>query len=188
LFVEKGVEIQLVGTRGLAEEQVRLMRTLPEVRARLFAECRHRREPTALAADDIKDTPLASDGVAPMHVLAIPTFSRAEEFSLLLIGRSESPFSPQEQEIAAAVARQALVALDNARLFSELQNLATTDSLTKVNNRRYFFELAELEFARSRRYGRNLAVILLDADGFTSINETYGHEVGDRVLRLIAST
>lgn len=188
LFVEKGVEIQLVGTRGLAEEQVRLMRTLPEVRARLFAECRHRREPTALAADDVKDTPLASDGVAPMHVLAIPTFSRAEEFSLLLIGRSEAPFSPQEQEIAAAVARQALVALDNARLFSELQNLATTDNLTKVNNRRYFFELAELEFARSRRYGRNLAVILLDADGFTSINENYGHEVGDRVLRLIAST
>jgi len=188
LFVEKGVEIQLVGTRGLAEEQVRLMRTLPEVRARLFAECRHRRDPTALSAEDVKDTPLASDGGAPMHVLAIPTFSRAEEFSLLLIGRSETPFSPQEQEIAAAVARQALVALDNARLFSELQNLATTDNLTKVNNRRYFFELAELEFARSRRYGRNLAVILLDADGFTNINESYGHEVGDRVLRLIAST
>ena len=38
-----------------------------------------------------------------MHVLAIPTFSRAEEFSLLLIGRSEAPFSAQEQEIAAAV-------------------------------------------------------------------------------------
>jgi len=188
LFVEQGVEVQLVGTRGFPEEQARALRTLPEQRARLFAECRHRREPMPLSSEDVAGTPLAGEGGQGAYLLAIPTFSRSEEFALLLIGRSEGPYTAQEQEIAAAVARQALVALDNARLFAELQNLATTDNLTKVNNRRYFFELAELEFARGRRYGRNLAVILLDADGFTNINETYGHEVGDRVLRLIAST
>lgn len=188
LFVEQGVDLQLVGTRGFPEEEAKLLRTLPEVRARLFAECRHRREPMMLGAEDVRETPLAGDGPNQAHVLAIPTYSRSEEFSLLLLGRSESPFTAQEQEIAIAVVRQALVALDNARLFSELQNLATTDNLTKVNNRRYFFELAELEFARGRRYGRNLAVILLDADGFTQLNESHGHEIGDRVLRLIAST
>ena len=188
LFVEQGVDLQLVGTRGFPEEEAKQLRVLPEVRARLFAECRHRREPMMLGAEDVRETPLAGDGPNQAHVLAIPTYSRSEEFSLLLLGRSESPFSAQEQEIAIAVVRQALVALDNARLFSELQNLATTDNLTKVNNRRYFFELAELEFARGRRYGRNLAVILLDADGFTQLNESHGHEIGDRVLRLIAST
>lgn len=188
LFVEQGVDLQLVGTRGFPEEEAKQLRSLPEVRARLFAECRHRREPMMLGAEDVRETPLAGDGPTQAHVLAIPTYSRSEEFSLLLLGRSESPFTAQEQEIAIAVVRQALVALDNARLFSELQNLATTDNLTKVNNRRYFFELAELEFARGRRYGRNLAVILLDADGFTQLNESHGHEIGDRVLRLIAST
>jgi diguanylate cyclase (GGDEF)-like protein len=188
LYVEQGVEVQLVGARGLNDEQVKALRQLPEARARLFAEIRHRREPLEVDSADLRATPLAGEPGAPMHYLAIPTFSRSEEFALLLVGRSDSPFTAQEKEIAAAVARQALVALDNARLFAELQNLATTDNLTKVNNRRYFFELAELEFARSRRYGRNLAVILLDADEFTVINEQYGHEVGDRVLRLIAST
>ncbi len=188
LFVEQGVDLQLVGTRGFPENEAKQLRTLPESRARLFAECRHRREPMLLGAEDVRDTPLAGDGPNAAHVLAIPTYSRSEEFSLLLLGRGEPPFTAQEQEIAVAVVRQALVALDNARLFSELQNLATTDNLTKVNNRRYFFELAELEFARGRRYGRNLAVILLDADGFTQLNESHGHEIGDRVLRLIAST
>jgi diguanylate cyclase (GGDEF)-like protein len=188
LFVEQGVDLQLVGTRGFPEEEAKQLRSLPEARARLFAECRHRREPMMLGAEDVRDTPLAGDGPTQAHVLAIPTYSRSEEFSLLLLGRGETQFSAQEQEIAIAVVRQALVALDNARLFSELQNLATTDNLTKVNNRRYFFELAELEFARGRRYGRNLAVILLDADGFTQLNEAHGHEIGDRVLRLIAST
>jgi diguanylate cyclase (GGDEF)-like protein len=188
LFVEQGVDVQLVGTRGFPEELSRALRNLPEQRARLFAECRHRREPMPLSGEDMAGTAFAGEPGKPVYLLAIPTFSRAEEFALLLIARSDGPYTAQEQEIAAAVARQALVALDNARLFAELQNLATTDNLTKVNNRRYFFELAELEFARGRRYGRNLAVILLDADGFTSINETYGHEVGDRVLRLIAST
>lgn len=188
LFVEQGVEVALVGARGLSDEQVRALRQLPEVRARLFAEIRHRREPVDVEEGELRGTTLGGDPAAPAYYMAIPTFSRSEEFALLLIGRSEGPFTAQEKEIATAVARQALVALDNARLFAELQNLATTDNLTKVNNRRYFFELAELEFARSRRYGRNLAVILLDADEFTAINEQYGHEVGDRVLRLIAST
>ncbi len=188
LYVEQGVDLQLVGTRGFPEDEAKQLRTLPESRARLFAECRHRREPMLLGAEDVRDTPLVGDGPNAAHVLAIPTYSRSEEFSLLLLGRGEPPFTAQEQEIAVAVVRQALVALDNARLFSELQNLATTDNLTKVNNRRYFFELAELEFARGRRYGRNLAVILLDADGFTQLNESHGHEIGDRVLRLIAST
>src|SRR5690606_6850571 len=103
------------------------------------------------------------------------------------IGRDAPPFSDQEIDIISAFLTQALVSIDNARLFAEVQNLATTDPLTQVHNRRYFFELAELEFARGKRYQRDISLILLDADNFKAINGNYGRDIGDRALKIIAT-
>ena len=69
----------------------------------------------------------------------------------------------------------------------ELRRLARTDPLTKLYNRRYFFEVAEKEFAKSVRHQRNLSVILLDIDFFKKINDTYGHVIGDQALTQIGS-
>ncbi|RXF77881.1 diguanylate cyclase [Desulfovibrio sp. DS-1] len=66
-----------------------------------------------------------------------------------------------------------------------LEQLATTDELTGVANRRHFMARLEDEAARAQRYGRPLSVLLLDADHFKSINDTWGHEAGDMVLRHI---
>lgn len=71
---------------------------------------------------------------------------------------------------------------------SELEVLATTDALTDLYNRRFFYENAEQEFERSARYQRPLSVIMLDVDHFKRINDTYGHVVGDQILRAIADT
>lgn len=66
-----------------------------------------------------------------------------------------------------------------------LEQLATTDELTGVANRRHFMARLEDEAARSQRYGRPLSVLLLDADHFKAVNDTWGHEAGDMVLRHI---
>ncbi|MEE3623187.1 diguanylate cyclase [Nitrospirillum sp. BR 11752] len=66
---------------------------------------------------------------------------------------------------------------------AKLEQLASTDPLTGILNRRRFFELARLEWDRSRRYGHIFSVILFDLDHFKRINDTYGHFMGDEVLR-----
>ena len=68
-----------------------------------------------------------------------------------------------------------------------MQTLARTDSLTGLFNRRYFFEVAEREFAKSVRYNRSLSVILFDIDLFKEVNDTYGHLAGDQVLARVGS-
>jgi len=72
------------------------------------------------------------------------------------------------------------------RAEARLRQLATTDELTSVSNRRHFLEVSEPEFKRARRHERALSVIMLDADHFKIINDSYGHHVGDQVLRELA--
>ena len=72
------------------------------------------------------------------------------------------------------------------QVLQEVQKLAVTDSLTGLLNRRHFFELAEHELRRAKRYSRPLSAIMLDVDHFKQINDTYGHTVGDEVLREVA--
>jgi len=68
-----------------------------------------------------------------------------------------------------------------------LSILATTDELTQLYNRRFFWELARKEENRYIRYGREYSIIILDIDNFKDVNDTYGHDVGDIVLKEIAS-
>jgi len=63
-----------------------------------------------------------------------------------------------------------------------LENLASTDALTGIYNRRFFINEAEKEFARVERFGSSLSALLMDIDHFKLINDTYGHQVGDEVL------
>lgn len=67
-----------------------------------------------------------------------------------------------------------------------IQHLASTDALTGVFNRRHFFERAQAEFQRAHRYGHALAAIVFDVDFFKQLNDTCGHEAGDRALQALA--
>ncbi|MFH0702868.1 MAG: diguanylate cyclase [bacterium] len=71
-------------------------------------------------------------------------------------------------------------------LYSETRLLAITDGLTNLYNRRYFQQSFEREFARAKRYKADLSVVMLDIDNFKNLNDTYGHQFGDKVLAEIA--
>jgi len=75
---------------------------------------------------------------------------------------------------------------ERKRMLEELRHLATTDSLTSLYNRRHFLELCEQELRRINRHPNDIALLMLDADYFKNVNDTYGHDAGDQVLRTIS--
>ncbi|MFG1373330.1 diguanylate cyclase [Xanthobacter oligotrophicus] len=71
-------------------------------------------------------------------------------------------------------------------LIDRLTRLASWDSLVELHNRRHFIERADREVAAAQRYGRDLVLLMLDADNFKELNDQYGHAAGDAALKMIA--
>ncbi len=141
--------------------------------------------PKAVSNVDLPDTVAAMS--APMvvgdSVVGAVTWIR---------GDLQQPFTAQEREIAALLAGRVGFALANARLHQKTRNAAITDPLTGIHNRRHFDAAVEREDALRRRIPaekrRMRSVILFDLDHFGRVNKQYGHQVGDKVLRLFADT
>jgi diguanylate cyclase (GGDEF)-like protein len=95
-------------------------------------------------------------------------------------------YDQKTAERLSAFANQASIAFRNAQTMKKLEELASTDSLTEIYNRRCFFEMAIREFERAKRYGLCLSTIMIDIDHFKKINDSYGHLAGDQVLRRVA--
>lgn len=130
--------------------------------------------------------PAPADPLA-RSLMAVPLQGYQERVGVLLLERVEvNPFTPNEQSLVLAVAEQAGIALQNARLYGEVQRLATTDELTGLNNRRQILTLGEAELTRARRYGKPLSALMIDIDHFKTFNDRFGHSVGDEVLRRVA--
>ncbi|HYJ78944.1 MAG TPA: sensor domain-containing diguanylate cyclase, partial [Longimicrobiaceae bacterium] len=106
---------------------------------------------------------------------------------LLILGRrmTEAAYEPHDLALLRALADSSAIALRNAELLDRLRAQATIDPLTGCHNRRGFDEILGVEFARSRRYGRPLTLVLLDIDHFKMVNDEFGHEVGDHALQRI---
>ena len=121
-------------------------------------------------------------------VMVAPLTYAGKAFGVLTalnqVGGSE--FGRHDLILLEAMANQASIAIENARLFEEVQRLAVTDDLTGLHNRRGFFDVARRELERAERTGRPLSALMLDIDGFKRVNDTYGHAVGDEVLRHLA--
>ncbi len=105
------------------------------------------------------------------------------------IGAHDYVSKPFVYPILAARMRSALRIVEQQQALADanasLAHLASQDPLTEVYNRRYFLRRADIEFCNMRRHGRTLAVIMLDADYFKTINDRYGHAMGDQALLTI---
>lgn len=129
-------------------------------------------------------------------ILVIPVIFRSEVIGTLFLRTSRKSYEFNDREIGLCkrIASTAAKALSNAFLFqevnarrTELEKLAITDYLTGIYNIRYLYHRLESEFASASRYSSPLSCIMMDIDHFKKVNDTYGHRVGDLVLREFAS-
>lgn len=97
-----------------------------------------------------------------------------------------SLFTNETIQIFSTLMENASVAFTRAVLYQKMELLATTDGLTGLNNHRNFQEILSKELERARRYKHPLSLLLMDIDYFKTFNDTYGHPVGDLVLKEIS--
>lgn len=106
---------------------------------------------------------------------------------LVAVGPSSEIYSKEKLSLLSMIATQAALTLDRAAHFRLQENLARRDGLTGLYNHRVFQESVRKEMDRFHRYNQSLSIIMVDIDHFKQFNDTYGHPVGDQVIRRVAA-
>jgi diguanylate cyclase (GGDEF)-like protein len=105
---------------------------------------------------------------------------------LVLASKTEVKFDFDFAALLSLIGNNLSLIAEKIRVFQEARHLAVTDSLTGLYNTRYLYPMLESEVARTQRYSTPFSVILFDIDDFKNLNDTYGHQAGDEVLRALA--
>jgi len=129
-------------------------------------------------------------GTARMResLLAVPLVAGNQRLGMIDLWRDGlDAFNEEELERCALFGFITAVALRNAQMYEELEQIALTDALTGLFNIRWWRDMGARLTAQSRRTGAGLAVLMVDLDHFKQINDSAGHAAGDRALRAVAA-
>ena len=133
--------------------------------------------------------------IAIRSVIALPFSIERGQYGVFLVRRTrdQERFGPADLEFAQAVITAAVAVIQRAQMMestmadnARLEQLAQTDPLTQILNRRALTERITAEMERALRYDSSMALLMIDLDHFKRVNDTYGHLVGDDVLRDVA--
>ncbi len=116
-----------------------------------------------------------------------PLLHGKEAIGTMVVGSAKSDFlSIEAKGMLGIIAEQAATSLVNAQLFEQIERMATTDGLTGILNRRVFQEQFTKVLDRAQRNKRAFCLMIADIDHFKRVNDKYGHQMGDEVLRQVA--
>ncbi|OQX65357.1 MAG: hypothetical protein B5M51_00975 [Anaerolinea sp. 4484_236] len=119
-------------------------------------------------------------------IIGVPLKIENRVVGVMNISRSTTGgFSAADLSLLQLLANQAAIAISNARLHATVRKQAKSDTMTGLPNRRALDERLEEEIRSAHRTGHSFATVMMDLDGFKLVNDTYGHPVGDQVLRVL---
>lgn len=135
------------------------------------------------ASRDLSQRPLTMSA-AVKYVLAVPLRSHSKVFGVLVLGRNSGvAFSQDDERFLESAGRILTVAMENAKLFKQAQDMSLSDELTGLPNRRMFNLRLAAEANCIKATGAPLCMVMFDLDFFKAVNDKYGHPAGDDVLR-----
>ena len=127
------------------------------------------------------------NGVESIKVL--PLIIKKQAIGTITVGLSyKHHFDHEEMNMLSTVASMAAISIENGKLYEKMEQLATTDGLTGLYNHRVFQERLDEAIARAQRSKYKISLLILDIDHFKKINDSYGHPVGDQVLKSLAKS
>ena len=174
LLIEDEGKLRVLATFGLASE-ARLLES-DHVRRAAREQVGH----VIATPDDVQIDGVVAE-VRPSEVLVEPISHNRAPLGVAVLA-STRPYAPEARARVTLYLQGLGLALNNALAHDRLQRLAAVDPLTGAFNRRFGLARLHEELARSRRSNAPLGLLMLDVDHFKSVNDTYGHLVGDRVL------
>jgi len=186
IFLATQDGLKVMAGRYLPNNNAIVGHTLP-IEDKLFEEISESK--TALILEDAQQDPRFLGFGNTGYIrgwMGLPMYLRGQIIGYLsLDNRNVGAYTIESANLIQSFANEAAIAIENARLFRQVQTLAITDPLTSVFNRRYFFEIGAREFRRSIRHNHPLSLLLIDIDHFKMFNDRYGHLAGDEVLKRI---
>lgn len=121
-------------------------------------------------------------------MICVPLLAKGKTLGIVLIEHSiENAFNDENMRLLEVISQQISIAIENARLYQQMHDLATLDGLTGAYNRLFFNDKLQEEFRKAQEKGYDLSCILFDIDHFKKFNDTYGHLFGDLVLKTISA-
>jgi len=158
---------------------------MPQIDGLTYSVANNRQQ---IIVEDIANDPLykGSDSIAAGSIIGIPLLFNNAIVGVMNLSRSiPGGFSRAELRLLGLLADQAAVAISNVSLHKQVTEQANTDSVTGLPNRRALDERLEEDIRHAKRMTAEFSVVMMDLDGFKKVNDTYGHVIGDEILRLL---
>jgi len=130
-----------------------------------------------------QSTPLGN--FKPGSILLVPLMAKQQTVGLLVLACDIQEPSPQQKKTIETLRSFAAPYLDNSILHKKITELAAIDDLTNILNRRFGMRRLKEEYSRSTRHGVPISAVMIDIDHFKDFNDTFGHNAGDAVLKMV---
>ncbi|HPS66442.1 MAG TPA: diguanylate cyclase [Holophaga sp.] len=130
---------------------------------------------------------LLYDGIAEKSLIFVPLLVGDKVVGMMSVqSHIVHAYDKQKVETVRAIGAYIAIAIENSKLFRQIQRLASIDGLTGLLNRRHLTEAIQRAHLQTRRYKRPTGIIMIDVDHFKQVNDSYGHDAGDEVLKALA--